>query len=237
MARAVFVAALTGVTPYQDGRRILEDLHLGSPPDQVLRDHAVCYPAAASTDAAAPEPLYPDRLAEDFLALSLPGHQVTTHAADPWTPSALARLLSRDDDGAAPPHVSRALTFLIAAADRWPHVGSHHLYPLLKADLPLILDGGGSALSALAESQSAPLELLANVFYGLPRNQHTDLAPGIATLTERLVLRELKIDHDPYKQARLLLRLADAQSNAGHDAEALRYRSDALPIMRRLAAG
>ena len=93
MNQAVFTAALTGSVRPEAGARVLEDLHLPSPV-QVLGDHAVCYPPADSRDTTVLEPLYPDRLAEDFLALTMPGHAAdypsqawaapaTTYAAHP----------------------------------------------------------------------------------------------------------------------------------------------------------
>ncbi|MFI1659346.1 hypothetical protein ACH4ZU_31215 [Streptomyces sp. NPDC020472] len=86
MNRAVFAAALTGAVDRSRGSAVVAGLggdRDGGPspglgtvpsPGRVLDDHAFCYPAAEPQRGTVLEPLYPDRLAEDFLALTLPGH-------------------------------------------------------------------------------------------------------------------------------------------------------------------
>lgn len=122
MSRAVFVAALTGPLGYRDATAALAVVGA----DQALADHTFCYPPADQRTVL--QPLYPDRLAEDFLALCLPGHDVPGPWAGAWAEGAPERLL----DG-APPYTSRAITFLAAASDRWPH-----LIPTLAALEPLV---------------------------------------------------------------------------------------------------
>lgn len=131
VSRTAFVAALTGSLPYREAKGALASAGLGGPgtdPDRLLTDHAYCYPPGASGTVL--EPLYPDRLAEDFLALSLPGHDLPDHAADPWAADVPELLLPAADsgdsggsgDGGLPAYAPRALTFLTAASQRWPHV-------------------------------------------------------------------------------------------------------------------
>ncbi|MFD7459229.1 MULTISPECIES: ATP-binding protein [unclassified Streptomyces] len=137
MSRAAFVAALTGPLPYREAKAALETAGLGAGADRLLTDHAYCYPPGASTTVL--EPLYPDRLAEDFLALSLPGHHLPEHTADPWAVDVPELLMpappaagsagsesgtSRAADGGdgLPSYAPRVLTFLTAASHRWEHV-------------------------------------------------------------------------------------------------------------------
>jgi len=73
MNQVVFTAALTGSVAPGTGAALLKRLQLRDPA-QILSDHSVCYPPGDG-QAAILEPLYPDRLAEDFLALTIPGHE------------------------------------------------------------------------------------------------------------------------------------------------------------------
>ncbi|WP_331748986.1 hypothetical protein OG520_42770 (plasmid) [Streptomyces sp. NBC_00984] len=82
ISRAAFVAALTGPLACREAKGALKTAGLGPDTDRLLTDHAYCYPSGASGTVL--ESLSPDRLAEDFLALSIPGHDLPDHAADPW---------------------------------------------------------------------------------------------------------------------------------------------------------
>ncbi|MFD7500122.1 hypothetical protein [Streptomyces sp. NPDC059850] len=75
----------------EDGSALLAWIGLERPL-RLLTDHGTCYPAAEP--GAVLEPLYPDRLDEDFLALSLDGHRVTGYPAAPWAAPSGARTLS-----------------------------------------------------------------------------------------------------------------------------------------------
>jgi hypothetical protein len=86
MARVVYTATLTRPQPYDAAIALLGRAGIAGnteAADQVLNDHAFCYPPAQAGTVL--EPLYPDRLGEDFLALTTPGHQGAT-GADPWAP-------------------------------------------------------------------------------------------------------------------------------------------------------
>ncbi|WP_159037115.1 hypothetical protein [Streptomyces specialis] len=68
MTRAVFTAALTGTLTHDHGTDALTTAR-ACPPDTaatVLADHATAYPPATPHTGTVLEPLYPDRLAEDF---------------------------------------------------------------------------------------------------------------------------------------------------------------------------
>jgi hypothetical protein len=150
-ARIVFVAALSGPLPHPDGTALLE--HTGLPEtarvsaQQLLDMHSRCYPPGIPNTVL--EPLYPDRLAEDFIALTLPGPCASGHA-DTWSANLVVAtrrvsgelrhqpgsLFARSQQG-LPSHAGRALSFLSTAATRFDHV-AELLMVLLAADPGLI---------------------------------------------------------------------------------------------------
>ncbi|MGW2396214.1 hypothetical protein ACWCYY_06640 [Kitasatospora sp. NPDC001664] len=81
MSRAVFAAALGGPRASDQAAELLGALGLDHPVSAVLADHALCYPPSEPGRELAP--LRPATLAEDFLALTLPGHAVG-YPAQPW---------------------------------------------------------------------------------------------------------------------------------------------------------
>ncbi|MFF9848508.1 tetratricopeptide repeat protein [Streptomyces litmocidini] len=228
MNRAVFAAALTGAVDRSTGSAVVAGLGTGrspgsspglgtirSPgpsPGRVLDDHAFCYPAAEPQCGTVLEPLHPDRLAEDFLALTLPGHGADYPAME-WAPEVTTRLLG--------PHAERAVTFLAAAAQRWPHLGPRHLYPLLAADPGLALAAGGAALSTLAALDDIPIRLLSAIEERFPTHRHVDLDAGIAAVTRRIVTELLALDDGPTARATGYHHLSTRLSNAGLLDEAL----------------
>jgi hypothetical protein len=233
MNQAVFAAALTGSVDHAAGRSgVLDRLCLATPPDQVLTDHAACYPPA--NPAAVLEPLYPDRLAEDFLALTLSGH-AADYPAQPWATAAVAALLARATGGGTPAvRLSRAITFLATAAERWPHVGTHHLFPVLHRDPQLALDAGSAALTALAGT--GDIGTLAAIEPLLPVTRHVDLDSGAASVSDALTSHQLGTATDPAERARLHSAHAGRLHHAGRREEALAHSQQALALLRALAA-
>ncbi|MER7945411.1 tetratricopeptide repeat protein [Streptomyces sp. NPDC094458] len=239
MNHTVFVASLTGPQTHDRGRTALRDagIHGASHrPDQILADHALCYPAAQPGDRTVLEPLYPDRLAEDFLALTLPGHSVTDYPAQAWAGPTSRLLTVRDEEGSAPAHLARALTFLASAAmpDRWPHL-TGYVEEILRTDPLLALDAGGAALTALAAA-GLDTEVLEAIEERLPPGSHTDLDTGIAALVHGLAVRRLPRTRDPLTRARELDRLGGRLGFAGRHAEGLERTQEALETWRSLAA-
>src|SRR5205814_2113911 len=157
MAQAVYAATLTGPLDYTTGLHVVTQTGIAATSaaaGQLLRDHRVCYPTTAPD--AVLEPLYPDRLGEDFIALTTPGHGIDAHPTDAWAATAVRAMLAatRDDDE---PHVIRlpgytvqAVTVLIETAIRWPHIAHQQLYPLLREQPWLALAAGGNAMTRLA---------------------------------------------------------------------------------------
>jgi tetratricopeptide (TPR) repeat protein len=231
MTRTVFTAALTGAATHPQGTAILNSLQLELHPDRVLTDHAICYPPAVPGTVL--EPLYPDRLAEDFLALTLPGHSTTAWSTEPWAPSTTEALTTRDASGLPPTHIARSLVFLAAAAGRWPHVIAH-LDKILRADPALAIAAGSATLTALADLDLDPAILTA-IESHFPDDRHTDLDPGIASLTTRLTADRLAKTKDPDERARLHHLLAKRLGFAGMSREALAATEKALKIRKKLA--
>lgn len=233
MNHAVFVAALTGAVERGTGRSLLSSPPIGLDADQTLTDHAVCYPPADPLAASVLEPLYPDRLAEDFLALTLAGHTVD-YPAQPWAPSTVAEVLRRVADDTARPWTPRAVTFLATAAGRWPHVGPSCLYPLLRDDPQLAYDAGSVALVALAADDGLDDEVLDALADLLPDGQHVDLDVGAAALTEVMAARRLAETNEPYERAAIFAYLGLRLAYAGRTEEALEPSRTALALFRQL---
>ncbi|KJY30824.1 hypothetical protein VR45_26710, partial [Streptomyces sp. NRRL S-495] len=162
MRRAVYVATLTPPLAGAEASAALVRTGAAEPAgaEQVVLDHARCYPPG--TTGRLLESLAPDRLAEDFLALTLPGYEERHryHATDAWAITAPAMLL-RYTEGTEPPASARySLTVLIETARRWPHVVDRHLIPLLATWPGLAPAAGGAALVRLCDLGGLPDELL-----------------------------------------------------------------------------
>ncbi|MFC1419140.1 tetratricopeptide repeat protein [Streptacidiphilus cavernicola] len=245
MNRAVFVATLTGAVPRATGAALLTGATPGpdsnpnpdpsSDPNPVLDDHAFCYPPADRTTGSVLEPLYPDRLAEDFVALTVPEHSAA-YPAQPWAaPTATAVLARRGDDRAAAPWTGRTVLLLAAAAERWPHLGPACLYPLLADDPQLALDAGSAALSALAAVPDVDPAVLEAVDARCPLSRQLDLDIGIEAVTLRLTKHQLTLTEDPETRAGLYQRLAMRQHFAARYDDSHANTLRALDLLRPLA--
>jgi tetratricopeptide (TPR) repeat protein len=254
LRRAVFTAALTGPVDRTTGIAILEGLAPELPnPHQVLDDHAFCYPPASPDLADALEPLYPDRLTEDFIALTIPDHSADyDYPGQPWATldawGSLSRLIVDDLDNLRTPNARltlarrRAVIFLASAAQRWPHVATNSLLPILNMFPGLAVAAGGPALTALA-SIGGPgpvldeelLTVLEKVERELPSGSDLDLAIGADHLAERLAAHYLNTDADPLTKANRLSWVFTRRRYVGRSAEALTAAEQALTILRPLA--
>jgi tetratricopeptide (TPR) repeat protein len=234
MARAVFTASIAGPVSRQDGRALLGRLDLGVRNERLFADHATCYLPISQELRDVLQPLRPDLLAEDFIALTLPGHDADGHPADSWAASALPSILASGRDPAAT-YLPHALSALTAAAARWPHVGTGHLFPLLRRDPDLALQGGSAALTALAELPAIPDDLLGAIDARLPAGASTDLDLGIAALAQRVAARRLAKTTEPGDQAAIYHTLAERQFNAGEHDDACATQNNAVTIWEHLA--
>ncbi len=146
MARAVYLSILTrpvdrslglGLVTRADlagdtaGAAVPSADHQPLTVGEILDDHARCYPPADDGAETVLEPLYPDRLAEDYLALQTHG-QRDRYPADGWASgNLLARLLTGDTSAGVASWAGSAVTVLIESAHRWPDLRLKTLYPVL----------------------------------------------------------------------------------------------------------
>lgn len=246
MGRAVLTATLTRPLARAHGQSALDRIGLAdstAAANALLDDHRYCYPppqADPARTATVLEPLYPDRLGEDFLGLTTPANPGTLHpvpkaVTDDWAHQAAERLLHPTSTNTAAPWTRDALTVLIETARRWPHIATGQLYPLLKKHPELALHAGSTALAALAGLDSLDLTVLEAIEPHLPAGRHTDLDVGIAAIAARLARHRLATTHDPATRARIHQALAMRQSYAGLRHEALTAGQNALSAWRDLS--
>jgi len=239
MGRTVYTATLTHSLRRDQAAVVLGRTGIATADEApaVLDDHAHCYPLLVPDPGSALEALYPDRLGEDFLALTIPGHAHAGYACDPWAQDAVTRMLapSGDGPGTAPVYARSALTVLIETARRWPHVAQRQLYPLLQAHPQLALSAGGAALAALAERPDISVGLLETIESRLPRHQQADIDIGIAALVRRLTEQRLPVTADPAVRARMYDELSWRLGHAGQIPEALAAAEEAVRLFRPLA--
>ncbi|MET7400418.1 tetratricopeptide repeat protein [Dactylosporangium sp. NPDC005572] len=244
-ARTVFIAALSGPLPLPAGTALLEYTGLpeaaATSAQHLIDAHARCYPA--TTPDTVLEPLYPDRLAEDFIGLTLTADPATSHI-DPWASQLVTidtvgadgtlrhrpgALFNRDKHRRPPAHIVRALTFLAAAAARWDNAGAR-LRTLLAADPALAVDAGGAAVLAVTPHTDASLAQA--ISRHLP-DHSVELNPAAAVLTEHLASLAGPTAV-PADRARQLATVAVRLGNAGRRDEAIGPAREAVTIYRRL---
>jgi tetratricopeptide (TPR) repeat protein len=238
MNRAVYLAALTGSVGHEGATMLLDRLELTSDPGGLLADHAYCYPVTDRSGAAALEPLHPDRLAEDFLALTLPGHHAD-YAPQPWAPDFVREIVGVErvaglDKAAAS---ARTVTFLAAAAGRWPHVAAKYLRPLLSERPEAAIDAGSAALTALAVLDHADVgvETLEAVERRFPVGSHVDLNVGMAAVTQSLAEYRLARAPDAAGQAKIHYDLAVRLHEVGRTDDTTARTATAVALLRPLA--
>ena len=204
------------------------------PAAQVLSDHSVIYPPSEA--GAVLEPLRPDRLGEDFVALVTPG--AATLSPEETLPSltAVAEQLVNGDEEHTPWEGS-VVTVLVEAASRWQHVAVSTLYPLLLRRPSLALTAGGSVLARLAEQDHEGIVgVLEGIERELPRSRDTSLDAGIAVLAQRVTERRLGETEDPAERANLYFELAFRLGNAGSLEEALAAIHEAVAMYEGLTS-
>ncbi|MFF8835811.1 hypothetical protein [Streptomyces sp. NPDC015130] len=242
MNRTVFAAALTGPVPRQAALDVVGLVAANAPAvahpvDRTVTDHAACYPPDGPRRGTALEPLLPDRLAEDFLALTLPGHTAeTAYPSAPWAPAVLGALLPYGADERPAPWAPRALTFLAASAARWPHLRHGHLYPLLRQAPWLAVAAGGPALSTLLALDDIEPALLEDIHAKLPGHESPEFDPSRTVLVERLFPHWTDTTDDPARQAAAYESRAFALTGSGRLLEALDDTEKSVALYEVLAA-
>ncbi|WP_328868682.1 tetratricopeptide repeat protein [Streptomyces sp. NBC_00287] len=238
MARAVYCATLLGPLSYDAALAVVDRGGLGLPaqsPTALIDVHGEVYPSIGSRTVL--EPLYPDRLGEDFLALQTPGHDTPGYRADPWADGAPARLLLVQQELSGNQALAaHAVTRLIDVTLRWPHMGRFQFYPLLRDNPQLIAGISSAALSRLAAIDDIDMGVLESITTQLPEGRNTDLDVGAAAVTTRLVRHHLA-GAEPEKAAVLHRWHSIRLTNAGRYDEATTAAAQSVEIYRGLVAG
>lgn len=227
MTKTVATAVLTRALPFDLAVSVLDSVGVASSDvaEQVIDDHSVCYPPVKRGTVL--EPIYPDRLAEDFLGLILPGHDVEDFDVPPsvahWAGSLVEKVLGRQSGW-----LREGLTVLIETAHRFPHVAKHHLFPLLRRDPKLALAAGAAAVIRLAEMRRIDPEVLAGISEELPSERHIELDNATAVVGERLAELIFARTKDPLSRMLVLAELARRQIYAGQLQRALEVSTQAL---------
>jgi tetratricopeptide (TPR) repeat protein len=237
MAAVTFIATLTRPMPWMPAEEVLTAARLADSAGAarpVLSDHQVCYPAERAGAGTVLEPLYPDRLGEDFVAAHLTGGPSDElDLADGSFDDIPACLLCPTADGRHPFYAGHVMTTLVETARRWPHVANGYLYPLLRDRPDLAFAAGGATLAVLAEQ--ADISVLERLEPGLPDDRHADLDLAAAVITRRLTDHRLATTGDPTVRARLKATLAWRMFNAGLYGEAVTASVDTMQSYRQLA--
>ncbi|WP_405461828.1 tetratricopeptide repeat protein [Streptomyces anulatus] len=242
MNRTVFAATLTGPIPRRTALDIVGRATANLPAvahsaEVTVADHTTCYPPADPHRGTVFEPLLPDRLAEDFLALTLPGHTAeTAYPSAPWAPAILGALLPHGANERPAPWTPRALTFLAASAARWPHLRHGHLYPLLRQTPGLAVAAGGPALSTLLALDDIDPDLLEDIKAHLPAHESAEFDPPRAVLVERLFPYWTATSDDQDRHAAAHESLAFALTGSGRLLEALAATEKSVALYETLAA-
>ncbi|MFI8392895.1 tetratricopeptide repeat protein [Streptomyces sp. NPDC085540] len=209
----------------------------GAATETLLNDHRFCYPPTRSDTIL--EPLHPDRLGEDFIALSTPAADGAAHPApeavtDDAAGHLVQRLLTAVGDGnLLLPWTRNVLTVLIETAQRWPHIATGQLFPLLRQHPYLALQAGGNALGSLVTLEGLDLDVLEAVEAHFPEERHTDLDTGMAAVAVALSVRLLTTP-DPVVHANTYDRLALRLHRAGLREPALVAARNAGALWRRV---
>jgi tetratricopeptide (TPR) repeat protein len=242
MARTVFTATLTRPIAYEEAVAVLqrvEAIETGQLVGAVLADHAMCYPPSAPGTVL--EPLYPDRLGEDFIALSIPVQygpasegQESIDISDPWAANAVSKLFRIDVDE-RPVGLSSAVSTLVETAGRWSHIAEQQLFPAVREQPVLMLLAGGTALAAFSELPTVPMDLLEAIEQILPTGRGSELAIGRAAVTERLSGFRLARAKSPVQQAVIYTALRRALADAGLNDKERLAADEEVRLYRALA--
>ncbi|MFY1621570.1 tetratricopeptide repeat protein [Micromonospora sp. WMMD735] len=231
MHRTVLAATLTGSQPRAAARHALNCAGFTDTTqaaDQIIDDHTICYPPTDTRTVFAP--LHPDRLGEDLIALTTPGHD--SRLERDWAPDAITGMIAD-----APPTGwgATAVTVLVETARRWPHVANSVLYPLVREHPEQVIAAGGATVTRLAGIPSIDPAVLQALESLLPAYRHIDFDIAAAAITTTLTAHRLAHTTNPAEQADLHANHAYRLANAGRRQEALAPAEEAVAIRRRLA--
>ncbi|NMO57528.1 tetratricopeptide repeat protein [Actinoplanes sp. TBRC 11911] len=237
MQRATYTATLTGALPRTAARRALVQVQLAGDvqsADRIIDEHRGCYPPADERTVL--EALHPDRLGEDLVALSTPGHGNNEVASlvDDWVLAAPAALVVMEQDPLR--RASTAIIVLIETAHRWPHIATEVLYPLVREYPDLVIAAGGAAVARLTTIPGLDPTILERLEELLPDGRHTDLDIAAAAISNCLTRYRLSRVADVAERAGLHATHARRLFFAGRHGEALPAAQEAVALYRRLTA-
>jgi hypothetical protein len=242
MGRAVYAATLTGPLPRSQGIEVLGRVRVASQTEanHILDDHQRCYPPLASGTVL--EPLYPDRLGEDFLALTTPGgeHGSDLGYEDDWADDVIPGLLAPDPDRQQfPPYAGHAVTILVETARRWPHIRRDQLYPLLHRSPSLAVDAGVATLYRVMGMDDVDPDVLTKIDSCLtdPDGElDVELHPAAAELAERVFMLRLDQAADSGARGAAYADFGRKLGYAGEHERALAQTTAAVDIYRESGA-
>lgn len=227
MARATYAACLVGPVPIDECEDALRAAGIAEPAE-ALRDHLACYPPLVPDMGL--QPISPDGLREDFVALALPGHDFGRDRdvrPEPWAVDVLGNLLTTQRGPAL-------LSVVVEAAHRWPHVADQ-LNALLLERPEAAVAAGGAVLLRLTEMPGVDLDVLEGVDERLPNVRLIDFDIAGAALAERLFDSRLAAERAPADKAGLYEWLSERRAHVGMYQGALDAILAAVSFRRALA--
>ncbi|WP_112267936.1 tetratricopeptide repeat protein [Lentzea terrae] len=245
MSRIAYTATLVGSLPRPHARAALRRTELADSADgadRLIDDHLACYPA--SDPRAVFEPVHPDRLGEDLVALTTPGHEHVhlNWQPDDWTTaatghetvlSAAAALTTADPPAEAPTWAPGVLAVLAESAHRYPHLSTEVINPLLTTDPGLLLVAGPAAATRLTELPGLDIAVLEAAEVLLPQARDVHLDVAAAAVARKLTEHRLATETDPARRADLHGNLAVRLNKAGQYAEGLAHADLAVTEARQ----
>ncbi|MEV6095249.1 tetratricopeptide repeat protein [Nocardia sp. NPDC051981] len=239
IARTAYIAAFTDELQRTAARKILALSGLAETTlkaDIILDDYVYCYPSMDSSKVLAS--LHPDRLAEDFVALTIPGHGLAIGwQSDDWSILATSEILTQKDgnseEGAK--ENSRALMVLVETALRWPHVAESVLIPVLQEYPYLAIGAGGNILEKILNLDIST-DVLEKIDKFIPTSGYSDLDFAAARISTSLMPSRLEAASGQVAKVAIHVNQANRLARIGDRSGALDATSKALEIARSLDA-
>ncbi|MFX0581117.1 tetratricopeptide repeat protein [Nocardia nepalensis] len=238
LRRVVYLAILTGGLARADARSLLTRVIGGldfARLERIIDDHGRCYSAPVDSHSVL-TPLQPDQLGEAFISLIIPGHPEhppQAAASDPWVVDATHRLLA-PEGGTPPQWAPTALTRLVEAAERWPHITTNVLCPVLERTPAIATCAGGVVLARLADLTGMPLTILRAIRRSLTDSPSTDpdMVAAVQSLDEALLPQRIADSDEPVSKADLSMRYATRLDANNLPHQALEVTRQAIRLYR-----